>query len=263
MPSNGGSERRPYIRSVERAFRVILAFDAERPRLTLSEVARITDLDRATARRLLLTLADLGYVRVNQRDFELSPRLLELGYSYLSSMSLVDVVQPHLQRLARDLNETASLTVLDGDDVVYVGLAVGGRLSAVNITVGTRFKAHATSMGRVLLAGLSDDELEDHLARVQLETWTEYSLGSIAELRMALKEAREQGWALVDQELELGLRGVAAPVRDRTGAVVAAINVSVHTGRASASELTQSYLPRLRDAAESVEADLRGKPLVW
>ena len=140
-------------------------------------------------------------------------------------MSLVDVVQPHLQRLARDLNETASLTVLDGDDVVYVGLAVGGRLSAVNITVGTRFKAHATSMGRVLLAGLSDDELEDHLARVQLETWTEYSLGSIAELRMALKEAREQGWALVDQELELGLRGVAAPVRDRTGAVVAAIDV--------------------------------------
>ncbi|MDQ4114912.1 MAG: helix-turn-helix domain-containing protein [Actinomycetota bacterium] len=251
---------RHHVRAVERAFRVIKAFDADHPRLTLSDVARATGLDRATARRLLLTLEDLGYVRAGRREFELTAKLLELGFAYLSGLSLVDVVQPHLSELARDLNETASLTVLDGDDVVYLGIATGRRLATVKITVGTRFSAYATSMGRILLAGLSADEFADYLGRLRLEAHTPHSVRTVEDLRTAIDLARERGWALVDQELDDGLRGLAVPVHDRSGAVVAALNVSVQMTGATTEQLTEKYVPRLRQAAAAAEADLSGRP---
>lgn len=248
---------RHFVRSVRRAFDVIKAFGPDRPRATLSDVAQATDLDRATARRLLLTLTDLGYVRqTGRREFELTPRVLELGYSYLSGMTLVDLAQPHLQAMSYELHETASLTTLDGDEVVYIALAQSSRLGAIRISVGSRFEAYATSMGRVLLAGLDPDDFEAYLARVPITPRTTHTVSGAEQLRHEVSLAREQGWAMADQELEQGLRGIAAPVRDRRGCVIAAANVSTHAGRASEDDLTTRHLPMLLKTAAAIEADL-------
>src|SRR5512142_704942 len=161
-----------FVQSLERRLSVIRAFDVDHPELTLSEVARICDLTRAAARRFLLTLVDLGYVRSDGRQFRLAPRVLELGYSYLSSMSLPEVAQPHLEQLVAEIHESSSVSVLDGDDVVYVARVPTTRIMTVAINVGTRFPAYATSMGRVLLADLPADALEEYLARVRLNPLT-------------------------------------------------------------------------------------------
>lgn len=248
---------RYFVRSVQRAFDVVKAFGPDRPSASLSEVAEASGLDRATARRLLLTLVDLGYVRqTGRREFALTPRILELGYAYLSGMTLVDLAQPHLQAMSYELHETASLTTLDGDEVVYVALAQSARLGAVRISVGTRFAAYATSMGRVLLAGLATHDLEGYLARVPIAPRTTHTVQSTDELRAEIDRARDQGWAVADQELEEGLRGIAAPIRDRRGVVVAAANVSTHAGRASEDDLTSRHLPMLLKTAAAIEADL-------
>jgi IclR family pca regulon transcriptional regulator len=248
---------RPHVRSVQRVFAVITAFGPERPRMTLSEVARATGLDRATARRLLLTLEGLGYVRLNdRREFMLTPRILELGYAYLSSATVVDVAKPHLQQLASTLSETASLTVLDDDQVVYVALAPGPHATAVRINVGTRFPANATSMGRVLLAGLSAQELGAYLERTELAAPTSHTIASPDALREHLALVRERGWDLADGELDGGLRGVAVPVPDRAGRTVAAVNVSVHAGRSTAEELQERHLPALHRCAQAIAEDL-------
>src|SRR4051812_30633825 len=161
-----------FVQSLERGLAVIRAFDAHHRELTLSEVARATDLTRAAARRFLLTLADLGYVRTDGRRFALSPRVLELGYAYLSSLSLPEVAEPHLERLVAEVRESSSVCVLDGDAVVYVARVPTSRIMTVSINLGTRFPAYATSMGRVLLAVLPAEELERYLARVELRRLT-------------------------------------------------------------------------------------------
>ncbi|MEV4708389.1 IclR family transcriptional regulator domain-containing protein [Actinoplanes sp. NPDC049316] len=246
-----------YVQSLERGLAVIRAFDARHPELTLSEVARICDLTRAAARRFLLTLTDLGYVRTDGRLFSLTPRVLELGYSFLSSLSLPDVAEPHLERLVAEVHESSSMSVLDGDDVVYVARVPTRRIMTVAINVGTRFPAYATSMGRVLLAHLPGEQIEAFLERVSLEPLTDRTVASAESLRAELKRVREQGYAIVDQELEEGLRSMAAPVHDRTGAVVAAVNVSVHASRTSVGFLRDSLLPPLLAATAAIDADLR------
>jgi IclR family pca regulon transcriptional regulator len=245
-----------FVQSVARALSVMRSFTADRRTQSLAEVAKETGLDRATARRLLLTLADLGYVASDGRNFELTPRILELGYAYLSSMSLPEIAQPHLQALARDLNETAALAVLDGDDIVYVALVPSSRLAAVKINIGTRFDAYATSMGRVLLAGLPDVELDERLGRVRLEPRTDRTVRDLRSLRGEIDNVRDQGWALVDSELEEGLRGAAAPVRDRAGRVIAAANVSVHAGRTTPELVERDYIPMILRTVRLIEADL-------
>lgn len=245
-----------FVQSVARALSVMRSFTADRRSQTLTEVARQTGLDRATARRLLLTLADLGYVTGDGRAFELTPRILELGYSYLSSMSLPEIAQPHLQSLARELNETAALAVLDGDEIVYVALVPSARLVAVKISIGTRFDAYTTSMGRVLLAGLPDPELDERLGRLRLEKKTDHTVRSVRTLREEIEKVRKQGWSLVDSELEEGLRGAAAPVRDRAGRVVAAANVSVHAGRTTPQLVERDYIPIVLRTVRLIEADL-------
>lgn len=258
-PANGRAAYGPhFVQSVARAMAVIRSFSGERPRLTLSETSQETGLDRATARRLLLTLVDLGYVRTDGRRFELTPRTLELGYAYLSSLTLPEVAHPHLQELSRRLNETAALTVLDGDDIVYVALVASTRLTAVKINIGTRFKAYATSTGRVLLAGLPDHELDRRFEQLRLEPRTERTVRTVGELRAELDRIREQGWALVDRELEEELRGAAAPVRDRSGAVIAAVNVSVHSNRATPEAVESGYVPQVLRTVRLIEADLMG-----
>ncbi len=246
-----------FVQSLERGLAVIRAFDADTPELTLSDVARATGLTRAAARRFLLTLSDLGYVRSDGRLFRLTARVLELGYAYLSALSLPEVAEPHLEALVAEVRESSSLSVLDGDDIVYVARVPTSRIMRVAINVGTRFPAYATSMGRVQLAGLSDGELTAYLGRVDLKRLTAHTLATEAELRGELARIRAQGWALVDQELEEGLRSVAVPIRDRDGTVVAAVNVSAHASRATKDVVRKTLLPPLLDTAARIEADLR------
>lgn len=255
-PTAPGPRGDHFVQSLERGLGVVRAFSAERPEMTLSEVARATGLTRAAARRFLLTLADLGYVRFDGRLFALTPRVLELGYSYLSAAGLPEVAQPHLQALAAEVRESSSVSVLDGDDVVYVARAATSRIMTVAISVGTRFPACVTSMGRVLLAGRPDAELEAYLARLEVPALTAHTVADAEALRAELDRVRAQGWAIVDQELEEGLRSVAAPIRERDGRVVAAANVSVQASRMPVRGLRTEILPSLLATVARIEADL-------
>lgn len=255
---SGVQAREPhFVRSFERGLAVIRAFDAEHPALTLSEVARSCDLSRAAARRFLLTLTDLGYVHTDGRLFRLTPRVLELGYAYLAGFSLPALAEPHLERLVAEVHESSSLCVLDGGDIVYVARVPVGRIMTASITVGTRFPAYATSVGRVLLAHLPGEEIDARLARTPPAALTARTTVSPELLRAELGRVRRQGHAVVDQELEEGLRSVAAPVRDRTGAVVAAVNIPVHAGRRSLDSVRRDLLPPLLATVARIEADLR------
>ena len=245
-----------FVQSLARGLAVISAFDADNPEMTLSEVARRTGLSRATARRFLLTLAQLGYVRADGSNFALTPRVLRLGIAYLSSLGLPAVARPHLQDLAAQLGESTSVAVLDGDDIVYVARVATRRIMTVGISVGTRFPAYAASMGRVLLAGLDDQALEAYLARVELTPLTNRTVRTADALRAALVEVRQQGWALVDQELEIGLRSLAAPIRDARGQVIAALNVSTNAPAVASEPVPDSYRDALVATAAAISADL-------
>ena len=245
-----------FVQSLERGLSVIGAFGPETPQLSLSEVARSTGLTRAAARRFLLTLVDLGFMRQDGKLFRLTPRVLSLGYAYLSSLSLPGVAEPYLEQLAREVHESSSLSVLDGHDIVYVARVPTSRIMTVTINVGTRFPAYATSMGRVLLASLDEDALEEHLSTLELHRFTEHTVATHDDLRAMLPAIRTQGYALVDQELEHGLRSLAAPVRNRHGKVVAAVNVSSHVSRITRDKARRQFLPPLLRAVADIEADL-------
>ncbi|HEU4667712.1 MAG TPA: IclR family transcriptional regulator C-terminal domain-containing protein [Arthrobacter sp.] len=247
-----------FVKSVEKAFEVLLAFTPENPRLTVSQVAARTDMTRASARRFLMTLADLGYLRAEGPNFELTARTLDVGRSFLAGLTLPGVAEPHLKDLAARLNETTALCILEGADVVYVVCVPSPRLLSVSITVGTRFPAWATSMGRVLLGGLPEPELESYLRQVKLQRFTGRTVGSPEELRAEVESAREKGWAMVSEELEEGLRGVAVPVW-RGKDLVAAANVSLQTHRASTQVLEKTVIPQLRETAKAIAADLGGR----
>ncbi|MGH3463999.1 MAG: IclR family transcriptional regulator [Kribbellaceae bacterium] len=246
-----------FVQSLERGLAVIRAFDAEHPELTLSDVARKTGLTRAAARRFLLTLVELGYVRTDGRLFGLRPRILELGYAYLSSLSLPEVAQPHLEALVAEVHESCSVSLLDGHDIVYVARVPTKRIMTVAISVGTRFPAYATSMGRVLLAHQPAEWLDEYLKTVELVALTPRTVTDPAKLRSTLTRIRNQGFAVVDQELEEGLRSMAVPIHDGAGTVVAAMNVSARTSRGSSEAIRRELLPPLRTAATQLEADLR------
>lgn len=260
--SGGADETRGghFVQSLERGLSVIRAFDADHVELTLSDVARATGLTRAAARRFLLTLVDLGYVRFDGRLFRLTPRVLELGYAYLSGLSLPEIAQPQLERLAARVHESTSVSVLDGTEIVYVARVPVSRIMTVGINLGTRFPAHATSMGRVLLAGLTPEDLSARLAGTELDRSTPGTITDPGRLRAELDQVRERGFALVDQELEEGLRSIAVPLHDRHRRVVAAMNVSTHASRTPLTELHDTLLPRLRDTATAIETDLAAAP---
>lgn len=232
------------MQSLERGLAVIRSLGANTPEMTLSDVAKSTGMTRATARRFLLTLVDLGYVRTDGKQFALNARVLDLGYAFLSGLPLPELAQPHLERLAASVCESCSLSILDGADVVYVARVAVSRIMTVSINVGTRFPAYATSMGHVLLAGLGEDAVTRYLAEATLERFTRRMITSPEALRAELVRVRTQGWALVDQELEEGIRSVAAPVHDRTGRVVAAVNVSSQAGRRTLDAMRSDLLPR-------------------
>jgi len=254
QPQRGDGE---FVQSLARGLAVIRAFDEEHPELTLSEVARITDLPRAVARRFLHTLVELGYMRTDGRRFALRPKILELGYAYLSSLTLPEIAMPHLEQLVEKVHESSSVSVLDGDEVVYVARVPTKRIMTVAISVGTRFPHFATSMGRVLLANQSQEWLDGYFASTELRALTRHTISEPARLRRELTRIREQGWALVDQELEEGLRSLAAPIHDADGRVIAAVNVSAHATRRTLEDLREDLLPPLLHTARQIEADLK------
>lgn len=252
------SRNSDFVQSLERGLAVIRAFDADNRELSLSEVARAAGLTRAAARRFLLTLVKLGYVHFADGRFSLRPRVLELGYAYLSSLTLPEVAQPHMEELVAKVNESSSISVLDDLEIVYVVRVPTRRIMSITLSVGTRLPAYATSMGRVLLAYLPEDELEERLSRVEIRPLTARTVSSKDELRAILAATRKQGYAATDQELEEGLRSLAVPIRDASGDVIAALNVSVHASRASMAVLRRDFLPCARQAVAGIEADLTG-----
>lgn len=252
-------ERNPdYVQSLERGLAVIRAFGPDRPELRLSDVARATGLTRAAARRFLLTLVKLGYVRQDGQSFSLRPRVLELGYAYLSGLSLPEVAMPHMETLVGEVNESSSVAVLDDLDIVYVARVPTQRIMTITIAVGTRLPAYATSMGRVLLAGLSEEALEERLARIEVEPLTPTTVPDRKALQERIGQVRATGWAAVDQELEQGVRSAAVPIRDASR-TVAALNVSVHATRMTMPALRREVVPKLLRTAEAIEVDLRAQ----
>jgi IclR family transcriptional regulator, pca regulon regulatory protein len=238
-----------YMLSLARGLAVVRAFGDGGPELSISEVARATALSRAAARRCLHTLSVLGYAASSGGKFALTPRVLSLGYAYLGQTPFARVAQPILERVADTLHESSSLAVLDGLEVVYVARAATRRILSIGLSVGSRLPADCTSMGRVLVAFADDAERVRYLARVKLVRHTPYTIVDKRQLRAALNHVRQSGYAIVDQELELGLRSLAVPVRRHDRMVVAAINVGVHAGRVDAKTLSREYLPVLQDAA--------------
>ena len=253
-------QERDHIRSIERGFAVLLAFDAERTNPTLAELADATGLSRPAVRRILLTLQRLGYVRGNGGRWALTPRVLTIGQHYVESHALVETAQPYLLDLAERTHESASLASLDGTEVVYVARVPVRRIMSINVAVGTRVPAHATSMGRVLLAWLPEHELDAYLAEAHLGRFTAGTVAAPDALRAVLADVREAGFALVDQELEQGLLSASAPVRDRSGAVVAALATSTSTGRSDVTQLRENVVPLLLEVAASLSDDLGYRP---
>jgi IclR family pca regulon transcriptional regulator len=244
-----------FIEALARGLDVIRAFGPNQLTMTLSEVATATGLARPTARRMLLTLEQLGYVRITQNRFALTPRVLELGMAYIGSISIWDIARPHMERLVGYTHESSSLAQLDGSDIVYVARVAVPKIITLAVTIGTRFPALQTSLGKVLLAYLPPKELERTLAESSRSGITPLWQPETEEREHVLCEVRTRGWSLSDEHLARGVRSIAAPVRDGSNRVIAALNISTHAAETSIETLTEQYLPRLLQTAAAISAD--------
>ena len=256
---DGETRPREYVQVLERGLAVIRSFSAEAPSLTIAHVAERTGLTRAAARRYLKTLEALGYVVQDADRFSLTPRLLDLGFTYLSTLGVTSVVQPFMEQVTNALHESCSVSVLDNHEIVYIARRAADRIMSINLAVGSRLPAHATSMGKVLLAYLPPGELEHYLESVVREPLTDHTIVEDTALRATLARVRENGWAVADEESELGVRSVAAPLVGRDGEVRAAINVAAHAARASLDQLKGDYLSILLEAARGISKALGAK----
>lgn len=245
------NKKSEFVTAFARGLDVIQSFDKNDASMTLSEIANKARLSRATTRRMLFTLEDLGYVRSDGRNFSLRPRVLSLGYSYLASQPVVELALPTMKEVVDQLGESCSLSVLDGQDVVYIARVPPKHLMTIPVNVGTRLPAYVTSTGRVLLAALPTEDLERYLATVKIERFTKFTTTK-ERLPSLIDEARDKGYSLADQEMEEGLRALAVPIRSQRGEVIAGINVSAHAMRANKAKMLKSYLPVLRKAAEEI-----------
>jgi IclR family pca regulon transcriptional regulator len=247
-----------YVRALDRGLSVITAFSGERRELSVSEVAEITGVTRAAARRFLLTLADLGYVSSHGRTYTLAPKVLELGYSYLSALSMPEIARPYMSALAEEVGLGVSIAVLEGTDSVNVGRVekTGGGLVRVSVPVGTRLPAFCNSMGRVLLAALPIEELDPLLQTAVLEARTRRTITDPEKLRKELRTVARRGYAVINQELEEGLIAIAVPLHNSQSEVVAAMNLTMHATRPDARLMERDYLPALRAAAGQISAAL-------
>lgn len=248
-----------YVHSFARGLSVIRSFGPNSPRQTLSQVAAKTGLDRAGARRILLTLAALGYVGREGRDFYLTPRILDLGYAYLSSMPLWNIAEPVMEDLVRTVHESSSAAVLDGAEIVYIVRVPVRKIMTINLAIGSRLPAYCTAMGRVLLGGLSEDDLDRFLKKTTIVKRTKYTVTSRHELKRIIHHDRDHSWSLVNQELEEGLCSISVPIFNRDHRVIAAMNVSGNVSRTSATEMVNTILPHLKRAAERINMVMRHK----
>ncbi|TFV89861.1 IclR family transcriptional regulator C-terminal domain-containing protein [Blastococcus sp. CT_GayMR16] len=249
--------RTDYLQSLERGLAVLQVFSKDHARLTLSDVARLAGITRATARRILLTLEHLGHVRAEGRLFSLTPRVLSLGFGYLSSLNLWEVAQPYMEQLVEQTHESCSAATLDLPDIVYVARVPTRRIMTIALGIGSRLPAHSTSMGRVLLADLPDAELDAFLATGPFAAATERTTTDPEELRTAVRQVREQGWSMVDQELETGLRSISAPIRGADGRTIAALNLAAAAPRIGLDELRGQFLPPLLTTADQISLAFR------
>jgi IclR family pca regulon transcriptional regulator len=255
----GQDRHSPFVKGLERGLSVIRVFSAQHDALTVADVARLTGFTRATARRSLLTLQRLGYVAGDGRQFRLTARVLDLGYAYLSSGQISEIAEPEMVALSELTTESVSAAVLDGLEVVYIARAPTKRLLGVTLSVGSRRPAPPTSMGRVLLADKPEEELRALFADAELVRHTKRTIVNLDELLTELAAVRRRGWALVDQEIEEGVRSIAAPIRDHNNRVVAAMNVVTNSGRVTIKQLTEEFLPALQDATAAVSDRLRAR----
>ncbi|MFL4480383.1 IclR family transcriptional regulator C-terminal domain-containing protein [Paeniglutamicibacter sp. ORCA_105] len=247
-----------YVKSAEKTLAVLLAFDAAHPLLTVTQVAEAIGVSRAAARRFLLTLVDLGYLEADGNSYRQTARVLDIGASYLSGLTLPQVARPHLQSLAVELSETTALCVLDGQDILYVERISNPRHHSMNVSIGNRLPAWATSMGRVLVAELPEAAREEFLSNAKLTSFTSRTVASIDDLRTELETVHAQGWSLVAQELDDGLRGLAVPVY-RGAQLLGALNVSVQPGRIGSTSITDEMLPLMRKVANDIADDFGGR----
>jgi IclR family transcriptional regulator, pca regulon regulatory protein len=252
------TQRGDLVQSFERGLAVVRAFAGSDGELTLTEVADRAGVTRAAARRFLLTLVELGYMRTDGKLFALRPTILELGNAYLSGLGLGDVALPHMRNLVKEVNDASALCVLSDDDIVYVALArvPGHHVMVINVTIGAQLPAYPTSMGRVLLAGQSAEWRERYLSRTELRAVTPYTIEDPGRLRAILDQVGADGYSIVDQELDLGLRSIAVPIRRAGGQVYAALNVSMHPSRRSGDAIRDELLDPLRRTADMIEADM-------
>jgi IclR family transcriptional regulator, pca regulon regulatory protein len=246
-----------FMASLARGLAVINAFQERKRHLTIAQISHRTDIPRAAVRRCLYTLMQLGYATTDGRTYSLLPKVLTLGHAYLSSTPLAVSAQPYLDRISEQLHEACNLATLEGEQVLYIARsAIPQRLISVDLSVGSRLPAYCTSMGRILLAALDDDSLHDYLNNAELQPKTSRTLHTPQDLWACLQQVREQGWCIVDQELEQGLRSLAVPVYDSAGHVLAAMNLSTHAGRVSVGELEKRYLPIMLGASRELSSQL-------
>ncbi|HEX6360795.1 IclR family transcriptional regulator domain-containing protein [Actinophytocola sp.] len=253
MPREGTGP--DFIEALARGLEVIAAFEPNRPVMALTEVASATGLARPTARRILLTLTELGYVRAEGAGYALTPRVLDLGVAYVRSQGLWDIARPHMEELSTATNESCSIAQLDGSDIVYVARVAVPKIVALAVQIGTRFPALQTSLGKVLLAALDPPAVDEVLAEPSRSGLTPRWQPDRAERDAELREVRARGWALTDEQLTLGIRSVAAPLRDGAGRVVGALNVNTHAAETPLDHLLGHHLPLLLKAAGEISAD--------
>ncbi len=256
-PAESFNADKEFMSTLAKGLAVLASFGEKRPSMTLSQAAAASELSRATARRVLLTLSELGYVARNGRNFSLAPRILELGFAYLSTQSWIDRAEPLMKELSYAIKESCSAAILQDAEIVYVArMPAPHRIMSATIAVGTRLPAFYTSLGRIQLAYLAEDDLRERLARTTLRRYTPRTVVEPDALIDRVHADREQGYSIVDEELEEGLRSLAVPVLTRSGENVGAINLSAHSSRATRADLRDKFLPRLHVIAKEISRSL-------
>jgi IclR family transcriptional regulator, pca regulon regulatory protein len=248
-----------YVQAFARGLSVIRSFGPNSSEQTLSQVAEATGLDRAGARRFLHTLEKLGYVRREGRSFHLTPRILDLGYSYLCTLPLRSIAEPIVEQLVQAVNESSSVSVLDGSDIVYIVRVPVKKIMTITLSIGSRIPAYCSAMGRVLLGGLPEQEIHLVLKNSEIKRHTRHTITSRQEIAKVIAADRAKGWAMCNQELEEGICSLAVPLFDRERHVVAAMNVTANLSRTTPSEMTSKFLPLLQEAADKINHALRLK----
>jgi IclR family pca regulon transcriptional regulator len=243
-----------FMTSFARGLAVVRAFSDQRRSLTIAQISHKTGIPRAAVRRCLHTLRQLGYADSESNNFSLKPKILTLGYSYLSSTPLTVSAQPYLDHISRTLNESCSMAVLDGKDVLYISRSSTSRIMSVALNVGSRLPAYCTSLGRVILASMPEDALKAYFDTVKLRAYTERTVVSVKRLKEILSDIRQAGYAIVEEELEIGLRSIAVPVRGASGSVVAALNIGAQATRVSARQMEEEFLPVLLKGSQELSA---------